>query len=183
MRHHLLSVQGANGRTGAWWETRCCCSNTAGIAVDSTGAADAAFDGCFLLPKKERKNSNKRIPISSWITIYQRKTGSPRPTKSRPRVKYSGFNFARGSESPFVHCTQPYGFACQPLRGLVTSRNGELSIKKDDIINNYQNNVKWTAERQEVGGDQQIRLWISWGTKGVKARFRTSRSLRTRCNV
>ena len=21
------------------------------------------------------------------------------------------FNFARGSESPFVHCTQPYGFA------------------------------------------------------------------------
>ena len=34
---------------------------------------------------------------------------------------------ARGSESPFVHCTQPYGFACQPLRGLVTSRNGELS--------------------------------------------------------
>ena len=58
--------------------------------------------------------------------------------KSRPRVECSGFNFARGSESPFVHCTQPYrragnppssgtrehssryhGFACQPLRGLV----------------------------------------------------------------
>lgn len=57
--------------------------------------------GVFCYQKKERKNSNKRIPISSWITIYQRKTGSPRPTKSRPRVKYSGFNFARGSESPF----------------------------------------------------------------------------------
>ena len=131
--------------------------------------------GVFCYQKKERKNSNKRIPISSWITIYQRKTGSPRPTKSRPRVKYSGFNFARGSESPFVHCTQPYrragnppsslhsdfvvvcqplwcttlslaaslvspyglgtrehssryhGFACQPLRSLGTSRNGELS--------------------------------------------------------
>ena len=61
--------------------------------------------------------------------------GSPRPTKSCPRVKYFGFNFARGSESPFVHCTQPYGFACQPLRGLVTSRNGELSKEKDNGCN------------------------------------------------
>jgi len=25
------------------------------VAVDSTGAADAAFDGCFLLPKKRKK--------------------------------------------------------------------------------------------------------------------------------
>ena len=25
-------------------------------------------------------------------------------------------------EAKRVHCTQPYGFACQPLRGLVTSR-------------------------------------------------------------
>ena len=108
--------------------------------------------------------------------------GSPRPTKSCPRVKYFGFNFARGSESPFVHCTQPYrragnppsslhsdfvvvcqplwcttlslaaslvspyglgtrehssryhGFACQPLRGLVTSRNGEISKKTMGVI-------------------------------------------------
>ena len=63
---------------------------------------------------------------------------SPADKKSRLRVKCPGFNFARGSESPFVHCTQPYrragnppssgtrehssryhGFACQPLRGLV----------------------------------------------------------------
>ena len=110
--------------------------------MDSTGAADAAFDGCFLLPKKERKNSNKRIPISSWITIYQRKTGSPRPTKNRPRVKYSGFNFARGSESPFVHCTQPYGFACQPLRGLVTSRNGELSTENAEPATDLPKSIK-----------------------------------------
>lgn len=38
------------------------------------------------------------------------------------------FNFARGSESPFVHCTQPYGFVCQPLRGFVTSAKRELSM-------------------------------------------------------
>ena len=76
----------------------------------------------------------------------QRRAGNPRPTKSRLRVKCSCFTITRGSESPFVHCTQPYrragnppssgtrehssryhGFACQPLRGLVTSRNGELS--------------------------------------------------------
>ena len=99
----------------------------------------------------------------------------PGRQKSRPLVRYSGFNFARWSESPSVHCTQPYrragnppsslhsdcvvvcqrprctalaladsfvspcglgthehssryhGFACQPLRGLVTSRYGEVS--------------------------------------------------------
>ena len=37
----------------------------------------------------------------------------PRPTKSRPGVKCSGFNFARGSESP--------------VRSLVTSAKRELS--------------------------------------------------------
>ena len=112
----------------------------------------------------------------------------PSRQKNCPRVKCPGFNFARGSESPFVHYTQPYrragnppsslhsdfvvvcqplwcttlslaaslvspyglgtrehssryhGFACQPLRGLVTSRNGELSKrakKKKKIRNMY----------------------------------------------
>lgn len=47
------------------------------------------------------------------------------------------FNFARGSESTFVHCTQPYDFACQPLRGLVTSAKRELSMfntKKESLL-------------------------------------------------
>ena len=88
-----------------------------------------------------------------YLPTILTESGSPRPTKSRPRVKYSGFNFARGSESPFVHCTQPYrragnppssgtrehssryhGFACQPLRGLVTSRNGELSTENAEPV-------------------------------------------------
>ena len=33
--------------------------------------------------------------------------------KSRPRVQCSGFSFARGFKSPFVHCTQPCEFVCQ----------------------------------------------------------------------
>ena len=31
-------------------------------------------------------------------------------------------------EAKRVHCTQPYGFACQPLRGLVTSRKRRVII-------------------------------------------------------
>ena len=47
-----------------------------------------------------------------WIYKNQRRTENPRPTKSRPRVKCSGFNLARGSEFPFeTRFTQPYGFA------------------------------------------------------------------------
>ena len=36
-----------------------------------------------------------------YLPTILTESGSPRPTKSRPRVKYSGFNFARGSESTF----------------------------------------------------------------------------------
>ena len=104
----------------------------------------------FKLVRKTGREPYKRPP---GLSAIQRRTGNPRPTKSRPRVKRSGFNFARGSESPFVHCTQPYrragnppssgtrehssryhGFACQPLRGLVTSRNGEISKKTMGVI-------------------------------------------------
>lgn len=38
--------------------------------------------------------------------------------KSRPRVECSGFSFARGFESPFVHYTQPCGFVCQRQKPL-----------------------------------------------------------------
>ena len=94
--------------------------------------------GCIEYHKSfKRFTDDIRNIVYLWniyeVLTVQRRTGNPRPTKSRSRVKCSGFNFARGSESPFVHCTQPYGFACQPLRGLVTNRNGELSkrtIKK-----------------------------------------------------
>ena len=37
--------------------------------------------------------------ILNVYRLTQWRTGNPRPTKSRPRVKGSGFNFARGSES------------------------------------------------------------------------------------
>ena len=53
------------------------------------------------------------------IKINQQRTGNPRPTKSRPRVKCFGFNFTCGSESPFeTRFTQPYGFACQRQKPL-----------------------------------------------------------------
>ena len=81
---------------------------------------------CIKPAKADKRRRSRSVEYGRGL--YQRRTESPRPTKSRPRVKCFGFNFARGSESPFVHCTQSYGFACQPLRGLVTSRNGELSI-------------------------------------------------------
>ena len=86
--------------------------------------------------KKNAKKSEKKWSDRICWGLAGKKTGgesangergNPRPTKSRPRVKCSCSNFARKPESPFVHCTQPYGFACQPLRGLATSRNGELS--------------------------------------------------------
>ena len=88
--------------------------------------------GCIEYHKSfKRFTDDIRNIVYLWniyeVLTVQRRTGNLRPTQSRSRVKCSGFNFARGSESPFVHCTQPYGFACQPLRGLVTSRNGELS--------------------------------------------------------
>ena len=62
-----------------------------------------------------------KIQHIRYVRNYRR-TGNPRQTRSHPWVKSASSNFARWSESPFVHCTQPYGFACQPLRGLVTSR-------------------------------------------------------------
>ena len=42
----------------------------------------------------------------------------PGRQKSRPLVRYSGFNFARWSESPSVHCTQPYRRAGNPPSSL-----------------------------------------------------------------
>ena len=39
--------------------------------------------------------------ILNVYRLTQWRTGNPRPTKSRPRVKGSGFNFARRSKSPF----------------------------------------------------------------------------------
>ena len=114
--------------------------------------------GCIEYHKSfKRFTDDIRNIVYLWsiyeVLTVQRRTGNPRPTKSRPRVKCSGFNFAHGSESPFVHCTQPYrragnppssgtrehssryhGFACQPLRGLVTSRNGELSTENAEPV-------------------------------------------------
>ena len=67
-----------------------------------------------------------KIQHIRYVRNYRR-TGNPRQTRSHPWVKSASSNFARWSESPFVHCTQPGGFVCQPLRGLVTSAKRELS--------------------------------------------------------
>ena len=47
--------------------------------------------GVFCCQKKERKNSNKRIPIFSWITIYQlKRTISSTITKTTLSERPSG---------------------------------------------------------------------------------------------
>ena len=63
------------------------------------------FPRAFFFAKKQKKR-------------LQRRAGNPRPTKSRLRVKCSCFTITRGSESPFVHYTQPCGFACQRQKPL-----------------------------------------------------------------
>ena len=103
--------------------------------------------GCIEYHKSFKRFADDIRNIVYLWSIYevltvQRRTGNPRPTKSRSRVKCSGFNFAHGSESPFVHCTQPYGFACQPLRGLVTSRNGELSTENAEPATDLPKSIK-----------------------------------------
>lgn len=78
--------------------------------MDSTGAADAAFDRCFLLQKKERKNSNKRIPISSRTTIYQLKRMiSSTITKTTLSERPSGKKSAGTSRYGFESAGAPKG--------------------------------------------------------------------------
>jgi len=56
--------------------------------------------------------------------------GKSRPTKSRPRVKGSGFNFARGSESTFeTRFAQPYGFVGQQQKLLGNEREARVINK------------------------------------------------------
>ena len=74
-----------------------------------------------------------KIQHIRYVRNYRR-TGNPRQTRSHPWVKSASSNFARWSESPFVHCTQPGGFVCQPLRGLVTSAKRELSRERRRTI-------------------------------------------------
>ena len=79
--------------------------------------------GCIEYHKSfKRFTDDIRNIVYLWniyeVLTVQRRTGNPRPTKSRSRVKCSGFNFARGSESPFVHCTQPYRRAGNPPSSL-----------------------------------------------------------------
>ena len=97
----------------------------------------------FKLVRKTGREPYKRPP---GLSAIQRRTGNPRPTKSRPRVKRSGFNFARGPESPFVHYTQPCGFVCQRQKPLGYIYSGAESCKAGEVSRagtaSYQSNCE-----------------------------------------
>ena len=80
--------------------------------IDSQGEGDFYANNCYLVSatnikiaeptqKTQILDVEQKKGAKSKQENAQRRTGNPRPTKSRPRVKGSGFNFARGSESPF----------------------------------------------------------------------------------
>ena len=54
---------------------------------------------CIKPAKADKRRRSRGVEHGQGL--YQRRTESPRPTKSRPRVKCFGSNFARGAESPF----------------------------------------------------------------------------------
>ena len=61
--------------------------------------------------------------------MNQRRTGNLWPIISSAG-KCSDFNFARVSESPFVHCTQPCGFVCQRQKPLGYEREARVIKRK-----------------------------------------------------
>ena len=96
-------------------------------------------------------NSLLAVDLSKAFHLLT-ENGRPRPTKSRPRVKCSGFNFARGSESPFeTRFAQSFGFACRTSctvlsltaslvsskSCLVTSAKHEQSIKTNNGVSAF----------------------------------------------
>ena len=87
------SYKEAVGTGVAWYANEAC---TQKIEISDTGIPQVELTGDVDLWAKEMT-----FEIKGYNDNYQQRTGNPRPTKSRLRIKGPGFNFARMSKSPF----------------------------------------------------------------------------------